>query len=491
MRLIRGIVAVATMAAAVVGGTSVPSFATDQSCVGVNMQVGTDTCSDVITSQSSAAATESVSVTSTSANDVDITSSTTVLAYVKATGATAAQLHNKTFKLANARCLNTSYKNIHGQEVWHVKCYAKGKVFHWGGDHFWHDGICWNKVTGLPSGNAKPKAAKQVTGTVKIVKSFSFKSTSKASVSDHVSAAAKAWANAYDSRGNQTCHSEASATGNASFYAEAFGSASGTVLTTVQASARAAAHGNLSLKLQGKTLTAIHASTKASASGTATAQASAKATCSQPPPPPHVPAAPSISAQAQACVKVGEATGVVTGSVFNNDTAAHAATVTVGSKSTSPFTVSAGGSAPFTLSGFAPGTYTVVATMPDINKSATTQVTVNQCATPPPAVPPSVIDVTQLNDVDAGATSPNFCATVTLPSGHTGTLFFVAKLGSFAPSSVAVTSASSRLCSTYTAPADSGSSSDTVHVKVVDNTTGLSDQSADQTFPVNPPPVRP
>lgn len=111
-------------------------------------------------------------------------------------------------------------------------------------------------------------------------------------------------------------------------------------------------------------------------------------------------------------------------------------------------------------------------------------------STPPASQPPTIVDYTKINDVDAGATSPNVCVTFTLPSGDKGRVYFVAGTGSFSPASIEV-SASDRACSTYTAPSDSGSTQDTIQFKIVDTTSGLSAATSVQTFPVYPAPVHP
>lgn len=112
--------------------------------------------------------------------------------------------------------------------------------------------------------------------------------------------------------------------------------------------------------------------------------------------------------------------------------------------------------------------------------------------TPTPSqTPPSIVQYTTLNDVDAGGTSPNFCATVNVPGSDQGTLTFAATYGSFTTSTFAVAGQVQK-CTTYTAPTEvPPGGKDTITVFVRDNTSGLNAQSPSQSFPINKPPAPP
>jgi hypothetical protein len=131
-------------------------------------------------------------------------------------------------------------------------------------------------------------------------------------------------------------------------------------------------------------------------------------------PPPHV-IAPSVSAQAQACVEEGGATGIISGSATNPNKKGYDVTVVIDSK-TGTFFIPAGGSTSFTFSGFAPGTYTGTAHLNGTKKTATFSVTVEQCAPPPSmsAVMNSIQEV--YND---GEIYPNLSGMLNSPAGDT------------------------------------------------------------------------
>lgn len=292
LRLVLVTVAGLSMLGLVAVSTSAPASATEStpSCTGVDLFVGSGDCADLLPT-SWAYAKDTTEVESEAVNGVDIRSSVTVLAYIQASGATASQARGRKITLGRNRCLRTSYKNTAGKEVWHTKCYARGKRFIKGRDGFWHDPVCWNKVVGLPRGKRLPSGAKLVTGSVKIVQSFVFSATARAKVQDYSEASAKAWANTYDEQGRIVCHSEGYGKGTASFYAEAEATVEGTVQATVRETARVRARGNLTVKLQGKTTVEVHADTMAKAKGSATTEAWASAYCAPytPPPPAEKP----------------------------------------------------------------------------------------------------------------------------------------------------------------------------------------------------------
>ena len=128
--------------------------------------------------------------------------------------------------------------------------------------------------------------------------------------------------------------------------------------------------------------------------------------------------------------------------------------------------------------------------------NASTNATANaQCSntTPTPQqTPPTIVNMTTINDVDMGGTSPNFNVTPSLPGTDSGTLMCTALYGSFTPSSITV-SGLNTYSFTYVAPSDSTATSaltEQVTCTVRDNTTGLT-ASKSESFPVNLPAVHP
>ena len=116
---------------------------------------------------------------------------------------------------------------------------------------------------------------------------------------------------------------------------------------------------------------------------------------------------------------------------------------------------------------------------------------------PPPAPqPPALVNQVNPEEINAnGETYPNICVTVLGKSGNSITMVFGATYGSFAVSTVTITSAGTdRVCTTYKAPNDSSvvGKSEVITYDAVDNTTGLrAQQVRSQPFPIKAPPVRP
>lgn len=124
------------------------------------------------------------------------------------------------------------------------------------------------------------------------------------------------------------------------------------------------------------------------------------------------------------------------------------------------------------------------------------------CPPPPPPGAPELVAVTVINDVYVGMTSPNFCATVSLPGTNTGTLIMSPKYGSFKDPSSGGTVAggtvrftvrgSDRVCATYVAPGEAVPGGyETVKVTLRDNVTGLSAAADTQSFPIKVMPPNP
>jgi hypothetical protein len=112
------------------------------------------------------------------------------------------------------------------------------------------------------------------------------------------------------------------------------------------------------------------------------------------------------------------------------------------------------------------------------------------CVTPQPTAP--ALTITQLNDVDAGANSPNYCATATLPGNDSGVLTFSADFGSFTPQSSYTVSGQATDCPTYVAPTEvPAGGTDTITVTIKDSKTGLVTTKTSAPFRINPPAVHP
>ena len=110
--------------------------------------------------------------------------------------------------------------------------------------------------------------------------------------------------------------------------------------------------------------------------------------------------------------------------------------------------------------------------------------------------------MTIINDVFVGMTSPNFCATVSLPGTNTGTLIMSPTYGSFRDPSSGGTvaggtvrftvSGNDRVCATYVAPSEAvPGGNETVKVTLRDNVTGQSATTSTQSFPIKVLPPNP
>ena len=351
----------------------------------------------------------------------------------------------------------------------------------------WYKAGCYNSTTHTVVGNcgnavwfSGPRPALSYTQVI-LVQSFeqwNFSGSVAVTSSATSTATARAWCNQYGSYASATGYGYGSGKGSASASYVLKG------LTKIQAWLN-----GKEVALNTSTSLVAQANATASSESTAVSNASAQVTCSTPPPPPSY-NAPGISAQATSCDTAGHNPGIVSGTVSNPNGVADTAVVTIGSQSVT-VSVPANGSTAFTMpNGYAPGTYTGSAHLQSAGTSASFQVSVAQC-TPPQQTPPSIVNYTTLNDVDAGGTSPNFCATVNLPGSDQGVLTFAATYGSFQTSTFTVAGQVQK-CTTYVAPTEVPSGGrDSITVYVRDNTTGLSAQSPTQSFPINTPPAPP
>ncbi len=273
------ILMIATSNAPATATTPEPTYIT---CVGVDYNVGADTCVDRVESQSSSQ--DEAKSMVTSVNGVKIKSNVTVLSYIKAQGmSTVEQKRAKSITLNSSGCFNTSYYNIALQEVWHNKCYSAGKKFFLGSDGYYHDPLCYNKVTGLPKGpKAPPRNHIQIKGQVKIVPRFKFSGQAYSKVHGMAVSKSVSWANLYNEHGQQTCHSEGRGNGSASYYAVGRARFSGRVFISIKQAVEALASGaNTDLETQMGVKTTFEFIGKAwsKSYGMASAESSSSASC--------------------------------------------------------------------------------------------------------------------------------------------------------------------------------------------------------------------
>lgn len=173
---------------------------------------------------------------------------------------------------------------------------------------------------------------------------------------------------------------------------------SGTLYGYAEASASATASATIrvksSLKVSATNAKKVELLNQVKASAQAKALASAKAkitlTCDDTP----VYSAPSVSANASACVEPGQATGIVTVTATNNNNVSAPATFTFPGKADQTVTIAAGATVNRQFTGVAPGSYSgsVVFGSP-INKSAPYSVTVNECDVPEPVDNAPVVNI--------------------------------------------------------------------------------------------------
>lgn len=208
-------------------------------------------------------------------------------------------------------------------------------------------------------------------------------------------------------------------------------------------------------------------------------KAQASAWCTDTPPAHE---APSISVNPGACVKEGQTTGIVTVVVTNPNPTASPADVTVGSTTKHVDSIAAGSSVTLTFPNFGSGTYGVTAVLTAFNKTASTQVTVAKCA---PEAPPMFLQFREFNDLEVNWVDDH-CVTVDFPAGHSGTVFWTAKYGSFAtPQKTAQDSV--QICSDYKAPSEvPGTGTDTITVTATDSVTGLKVTQTTDPFKIYP-----
>lgn len=447
--------------------------------------------------ESTSNATALTSSSNTSVNGVSVRSKTKVVSYVQANGATKAQMKPKKIRLSKRMALWTSYRNTAGHEVWHLKTYPRGKLLVWGKDGWYHDPLCYNKVK-YKTKKSVPSSRK-LYGAIKVVKSFTFTVTSTSKANGHASAKAHAWC--------KTDYSEAEATGSGSSSYATSTSATGTGSSWMQATNRARSSSANKLWQKITSLTELKMTLKTQAEGKATAAASAKVTCTTPPPPPSYDA-PSVSANASACVKPGESTGVVTVNTVNNNDTAVNATFKLAGKPDQTKSVAANSSASVQFTGLAPGSYSgSVSFGAPVNKSAAFNVTVNVCDVPPPyECPPNTkwtdidkdgkkeegecfeapvfVEFREFNDLyrslPGTPTTMNHFVTVDTPAGHSFSVTWSTVWGSFAtPTKTGQDGV--EVGNTYTAPSevppahtDAGLAAgyDKITVTVTDNVTG-------------------
>lgn len=236
------------------------------SCSTVQVGEGTGECADVVGSESHSSS--SVESKAVSVNGVDINSSVTVLARIRANGTPDAQQTN-CFRTKKPMSLWTSY-NAEGTTGWHWKSYPKGKRFCRINGAV-RDPICHNQVKiGVPK-SKPPKNA--IRGEVKFVKRLSWKVEAVAKADEKVTSLAKAWCT------TQSAYAYGEGKASALAYAVGRGSARGSVLVKLFAQAEQQAAGDLALQLGGRSVIQVKADVRASAFAKASSEAHAKAVC--------------------------------------------------------------------------------------------------------------------------------------------------------------------------------------------------------------------
>lgn len=257
-------------------------------------------------SASSSSSTAAASVTSVNGFSLKAAQRNELVAYVNANGMPdSQQAKAKSITLKKGMTLKTSYVNIYGQEVWHMKFYAKGYTFYLGADGWYHDPECNNKVVVKQSKKRPPKGHIFIKAKVKVVKRFKFSGAASASIHEMAVASSRARSVGflldhngslmYDKDGNPIINCESGASGSGSAEVSASGSASikGRVFYTYQSAYSALLEGaanslELDLKNKGYTKLTVKGEVRASAKGVAESNASAFAWCknTQLPPPP-------------------------------------------------------------------------------------------------------------------------------------------------------------------------------------------------------------
>lgn len=270
---------------------------------------------------------------------------------------------------------------------------------------------CGNRVWGVPGHPSKPPAnLPHIKGKVKVVDRLVWKLRAKLRVIK------KAYAMAHVTSSDGTCEAYGSVENEASIDLDIFAR----FRTTTRA--KATGKGGIreltisaenNLDLQGKL----------KAKGVIALQGKAGALCKTTTPPPSY-SPPTVNANANACVKQGETSGVINavGTNPNNVAAPGSFTLTPGSTN-QVGTVAAGGTASTQFTGLGIGTYTVTFSLgAPINKSASVTVQVIKCDVPqgtPPEVQPDAV-----NQVLKGNSRP-LTAKVKVPAGRQGVVHVV------------------------------------------------------------------
>lgn len=270
-------------------------------------------------------------------------------------------------------------------------------------------------------------------------------------------------------------------------YAEASGSATASASIRVKSSLKVTATNAKKIEL----LNQVKASARAKAE--ASAKAKITLTCSDTP----TYVAPSVSANAQACVEPGQATGIVTITATNNNNVAVPATYAFPGKSDQTATIAANATVAKQFTGIAPGSYTgTVSFGAPVNKTAQFNVTVEECVAPPTPAP-DLIEIETINDVLVNNTR-TITITGTVANGHTATLFSSAKNGgSITAGKTQTVSGSFTVQITYLAPDEVPGANNGVaagHDQVAVTLTqddGQKDMISTNQFEIRPAPVDP
>jgi hypothetical protein len=251
---------------------------------------------------------------------------------------------------------------------------------------------------------------------------------------------------------------------------------------TARTLAEAEAEGIKQVELSIKSDIKVSGSIKVSAE--VAVEGSAIASCSSNPPPTYE--APGVDVTPMACVAPGD-TQDASITVSNPNSVDDTAKVTyrgqVYTKS-----VAAHGQVTFTFPNQGAGSYSGTALLVTADKSKSFTITVAECVYPAPLF----MQFRQFNDLYKSLpeqpTTMDHCVTVDFPSGHSGSVFWEANRGSFATTTKPAQDGV-QVCSTYTAPSESGT--DTITVTATDSVSGKSVQKTSDPFTIKEWPAIP
>jgi hypothetical protein len=343
----------------------------------------------------------------------------------------------------------------HYYAPWHVK--AGDNVFCQDHHGVWRKKSCGNRAKGLFGTPPPPKAAR-VTGKVQIVDFATWKARLKLVATKHLSGGILVMSKDGTCVASATLDNDVRAAvwEKAKFKSRSYANA------VSVGSARVTQKASTDTKLQGRLKAAIDIVINAKLS----------AMCSTVPPQ-HF-GLPSLKLTPEACVAIGQTTGVVDYVAGNGDSVAHNGTVSISAKDvqSQPVAIPAMSSVGGKFSNLAPGSFTVTLTL-DNGQSVSESTTIAQCEVQQPENPSVAIN--QKNQIPAGDTA-TVCADFNVPGTDTASLKFTSDLGAFPAGSTFPVSGMGNKCTTVQAPDDADKPATfIVTASIRDDQTGLSD----------------